>query len=72
MSRMINIILTDLASDIMKYEEAMENAINSKDPIDIRVKLIKKYLGKIVQTESMIEKWKGYTQVNNNTNQLND
>ncbi len=60
---MINIILTDLASDIMKYEEAMETAINSKEDIEKRVNTIKKYLAKIVETELMIEKWKSYTQI---------
>lgn len=66
MSRMINIILTNLATDIMKYEEAMENAINSKDDIEDRVYYIKHCLSKIVQTEQMIEKWKSYTQSKNN------
>jgi cell fate (sporulation/competence/biofilm development) regulator YmcA (YheA/YmcA/DUF963 family) len=73
MSRIINIILTDLASEIMKYEEAMETAINSKDDIEVKVETIKKYLAKVVETEKMIEKWKSYTQsVNNNNNQVND
>jgi len=73
MSRIINIILTDLASEIMKYEEAMETAINSKEDIEVKVETIKKYLAKVVETERMIEKWKSYTQsVNNNNNQVND
>jgi hypothetical protein len=73
MSRIINIILTDLASEIMKYEEAMETAINSKDDIEVRVETIKKYLAKVVETEKMIEKWKNYTQLGgNNNNQVND
>jgi hypothetical protein len=73
MSRIINIILTDLASEIMKYEEAMETAINSKEDIEVKVETIKKYLAKVVETEKMIEKWKSYTQsVNNNNNQVND
>jgi hypothetical protein len=71
MSRMINIILTDLASDIMKYEEAMETAINSKEDIVVKVETIKKYLAKIVETERMIEKWKSYTQIKTD-NHVND
>lgn len=64
---MINIILTDLASEIMKYEEAMETAINSKEDIEVKVNTVKKYLAKIVETELMIEKWKTYTQIKTDT-----
>lgn len=66
MSRMINIILTELASDIMKHEEAMEIAINGKNDVEDRVSQIKYHLSKIVETEMMIEKWKNYTTSNNN------
>jgi hypothetical protein len=66
MSRMINIILTELASDIMKHEEAMEMAINNKTDVTDRVSQIKYHLSKIVETEMMIEKWKNYTTSNNN------
>lgn len=66
MSRIVNIIITELASDVMKHEEAMETAINGKDDINGRVENIKYHLGKIVQTELMIEKWKNYTSVLNN------
>ena len=62
MSRIINIMLTELASDVMKYEEAMETTINSKEDINTKVENIKKYLAKIVETERMIEKWRTYTQ----------
>ena len=61
MSRLINIVLTDLASDIMKHEEAMELAINSKDNIDERIQTIKYHLNKIIETEQMIDKWRSYT-----------
>jgi hypothetical protein len=71
MSRMISIILTELASDIMKHEEAMENAINSKDGIDGRIETIKHHLGEIVKTEKMIEKWREYTAASNNNNEQN-
>ena len=62
---MISIILTELASDIMKHEEAMESAINSKDNkygVEDRIKIIKHHLGEIVKTEKMIEKgyWQNY------------
>lgn len=67
MSRMVNIILTELASDVMKHEEAMETAINGKGDINERIGNIKYHLNKIVETEVMIEKWKYYTSsVNNN------
>lgn len=63
---MVNIILTEIASDIMKHEESMENAINSKDDINDRVINIKYHLGEIVKLEHMIEKWRNYTTDNNN------
>ena len=71
MSRMVSIILTELASDVMKHEEAMEIAINSKDGIDDRIKTIKYHLGEIVKTEKMIEKWRDYTTTSNNNNEQN-
>lgn len=66
MSRIINIVLTDLASDVMKHEEAMELAINSKDNVEERVQTIKYHLNKIIETEQMIEKWRVYTTPSNN------
>jgi len=66
MSRMINIVLTDMASEMLKHEECMENAINSKDDIEERLKTIKYHLGKIVELEQMVEKWRGYTNTSNN------
>lgn len=69
MSRIINIVLTDLASDVMKHEEAMELAINGKDSVEDRVGAIKYHLGKIVQTEQMIERWRAYTAPSNNNNE---
>jgi hypothetical protein len=61
MSRIVNIILTDLASDVMKHEEAMELAINGKDSVDERIQTIKYHLNKIIETEQMIDKWRSYT-----------
>lgn len=66
---MVNIILTELASDVMKHEEAMETAINSKGDINERIGNIKYHLNKIVETEAMIEKWKYYTSSLNNNKQ---
>jgi hypothetical protein len=68
MSRMINIILTELASDVMKHEEAMEIAINNKESVESRINTIKHHLGEIVKTEMMIEKWRNYTAPNNEIN----
>ena len=61
MSRIINIVLTDLASDVMKHEEAMELAINGKDNVEERIQTIKYHLRKIIETEQMIDKWRSYT-----------
>jgi len=66
MNRIVSIIITELASDILKYEEEMELAINSKEDINTKVSKIKTNLGKIVQTELMIDKWKNYTSNDNN------
>jgi hypothetical protein len=67
MSRIINIIMTELASDILKHEEAMENAINDKkNGVDDKIKIIKHHLSEVVKTELMIEKWRNYTTQSNN------
>jgi hypothetical protein len=58
MNRMINIILTELASDRLKYEEEMEKAINGNNPVSERVETIKSNLEKIVLTDLMVEKWR--------------
>lgn len=70
MSRMINIVLTELASDIMKHEEEMEVAINSKEPLNVRLQQIKLHLGEIVKTEMMIEKWRNYTSTPKENNKI--
>lgn len=57
-----------MASEILKHEEAMENAINSKEHVDERLKTIKHHLSKIVELEQMIEKWRGYTSTSDNNN----
>jgi hypothetical protein len=58
MSRIINIILTELASDRLKYEEEMEKAVNGNNPVSERVETIKSNLEKIVLTDLMVEKWR--------------
>lgn len=54
-------MLTELASDKLKYEEDMEKAINGSESADDRVAKVKYNLEKIVLTELMIEKWRTYT-----------
>lgn len=61
MNRIINIMLTELASDKLKFEEEMEKYINDKSDIQTRVYNIKDNLKKIVLTEMMIDKWRSYT-----------
>ena len=59
--------MTELASDILKHEEAMENAINDKkNGVDDKIKIIKYHLSEVVKTELMIEKWRNYTTQSNN------
>ncbi len=59
--------MTELASDILKHEEAMENAINDKkNGVDDKIKIIKHHLSEVVKTELMIEKWRNYTTQSNN------
>ena len=69
MSIIVSIILTELASNVMRHEEAMENTINSKEDINDRIESIKYHLGEIVKTEKMIEKWRDYTSISNNNNE---
>jgi len=61
MNRIISIVLTELASDKLKYEEDMEKAINGSESAENRTNSIKYNLEKIVLTELMIEKWRNYT-----------
>ncbi len=61
MNRIISIILTELASDKLKYEEDMEKAINGNESAEARTAKVKYNLEKIVLTELMIEKWRNYT-----------
>jgi hypothetical protein len=61
MNRIISIVLTELASDKLKYEEDMEKAINGSESAKERASKVKYNLEKIVLTELMIEKWRNYT-----------
>lgn len=72
MSRIVNIILTELASDMLKYEEDMEIAINSKEDTNTKVSKIKDNLRNIVLCEIMIEKWRNYTMPTNLNGVNND
>lgn len=69
MSRIMTLMLTELANDKLKYEENMENQINSKDDIDIRLKKAKENLKNIVLVEHMIEQWKSYITPQSNNNE---
>ena len=60
MNRIISILLTELASDKLKYEEDMEKAINGSESAEDRTAKVKYNLEKIVLTELMIEKWREY------------
>ncbi len=58
MSRMINILLTDLTSDRLKKEQEMERIINDNIEISEKVSLIKGQLREIVLTDLMIAEWR--------------
>ena len=66
--RIIEIVTTDLASDRSKAEENLENLINSKEDINIRVSNIKKELEKIVNIDNMINKWVKYISTDESNN----
>ena len=58
MSRMINILLTDLTSDRLKKEQEMERIINDNIEISEKVSLIKGQLREIVLTDLMIAEFR--------------
>lgn len=72
--RMLEIVLRELASDVLKNEEKLQRLINNNDAdLDKSIEDIKSTLEKITQLEVMIEKWKSYIEPtgddnNNNTN----
>jgi hypothetical protein len=61
MSRIINILLTELTSDRLKQEQEMERIINDNVEISKKVDLIKQQLKEIVLTDLMISEWRNLT-----------
>ncbi len=61
MSRIINILLTELTSDRLKHEQEMERIINDNVEISKKVDLIKQQLKEIVLTDLMISEWRNLT-----------
>jgi flagellar hook-basal body complex protein FliE len=60
--RIINIVLTDLASSKLKAEEKLQRLLNNKDSdLDDVLVEIKKQLREISLLETMITKWNDYT-----------
>jgi|TARA_Y100000389_G_scaffold39193_1_gene33604 hypothetical protein len=72
--RMIEIILTELASERLKSEEELQRLINISDiSVEEQVKKIKIQLENVVKYDDMISKWNSYTtkanaNVDNNEN----
>jgi type I site-specific restriction endonuclease len=75
--RMIEIILTELASERLKSEEELQRLINISDiSVEEQVKKIKIQLENVVKYDDMISKWNSYTtkanaNVDNNENNNN-
>lgn len=75
--RIVEIVLNELNSDVLKNEEKLQRLINNNDvDIETNVKEIKATLKEITNLQVMIEKWKSYTTLsngdienNNNNNQ---
>jgi hypothetical protein len=60
--RIINIVLTDLASSKLKAEEKLQRLLNNKDSdLDDVLGEIKNQLREISLLETMITKWNDYT-----------
>tara|TARA_B100000963_G_C22607139_1_gene663115 strand:+ start:1031 stop:1258 length:228 start_codon:yes stop_codon:yes gene_type:complete len=70
--RVLEIVLRELASDILKNEEKLQRLINSNDgDLDKSIEKIKSLLKEITQLEDMIEKWKSYIEPNGSENNNN-
>ena len=68
--RIINIVLTDLASSKLKAEEKLQRLLNDKDSdLDNTLIQIKNELKEIALLEIMISKWNDYT-INQKENNL--
>jgi len=64
--RIVEIVLTELSSDVLKNEEKLQRLINNNDVnVDENVKEIKSTLKEITNLQIMIEKWKSYTSTTN-------
>lgn len=60
--RIFSIVLSELAARKLKAEENLELAINSKNKTsEDKVVIIMNSLEEIAISESMIQKWQGYT-----------
>lgn len=60
--RIINILITSLATDKLKHEESLQRLINDKEmDLDMNIIQIKNQLKEIVLIDQMISKWKDYT-----------
>jgi|TARA_R110001592_G_scaffold217776_1_gene471617 hypothetical protein len=71
--RILEIVLRELASDVLRNEEKLQRLINNNDSdLDKSINDIKSLLKEITQLEDMIEKWKSYIEPmgdeNNNNN----
>jgi hypothetical protein len=64
--RIVEIVLNELNSDVLKNEEKLQRLINNNDvDIDTNVKEIKATLKEITNLQVMVEKWKSYTTISN-------
>lgn len=75
--RIVEIVLSELSSDVLKSEEKLQRLINNNDvDVETNVKEIKSTLKEVTNLQIMIEKWKSYTStingdVENNNNNNN-
>jgi len=56
-NRFIQVMVMVLSSDILKYEEELEQTINSNISVDNKIKKTKKILGKIINSENKLLKF---------------
>ena len=57
--RIVEIVLSELSSDVLKNEEKLQRLINNNDvDVETNVKEIKSTLKEITNLQIMIEKWK--------------
>jgi flagellar motor switch protein FliM len=71
--RIVEIVLSELSSDVLKSEEKLQRLINNNDvDVETNVKEIKSTLKEITNLQIMIEKWKSYTSTTNGDIENND